>query len=511
MFRDRDFSPPEKLSPLDEELVKDLELDILFKAMALGDDYLFGVAKKAVLSSLCDVNAIRYRQDVLKDCLRNASLIREMYALAVATIESRKRAYLGGIFSRYPSSILSGALELLQLFVEMLRKLRGFADKYAHQFESEGFTRFFAMLQEELSDGYLATVQEHLKELKFRKGVLLSARLRSGNVGDDYTLRKFPDRRGHRIWGIWQKQSPVYSFSLDPRDENGARALSEIRDRGINTVANALAQSADHVVSFFEALRLELAFYVGCLNLYEQLTSLGEPLTFPSPLPLGERRYTIRGLYDPCLALTMKRKVVGNDLDASGKDLVIITGANQGGKSTFLRSVGLARLMMQCGMFVPAESLSAHLCRKLFTHYRRREDSTMKSGKLDEELKRMSDIVDELTSNSVVLLNESFAATNEREGSEIARQIVTAFLEKQVEVFFVTHHYKFAHDFYVRQMENVLFLRAERRGEGQRTFRLTEGEPLQTSYGEDLYREIFGVSERSSSSGEEALISGGGR
>ena len=219
----------------------------------------------------------------------------------------------------------------------------------------------------------------------------------------------------------------------------------------------------------------------------------------------------IRELYDPCLALTTKRKVVGNDLNVFGKDLVIITGANQGGKSTFLRSVGLARLMMQCGMFVPAESLSAHLCRKLFTHYRRREDSTMKSGKLDEELKRMSDIVDELTSNSVVLLNESFAVTNEREGSEIARQIVTAFLEKQVEVFFVTHHYKFARDFYVRRMASVLFLQAERRGEGQRTFKLTEGEPLQTSYGEGLYRETFGVSERSSSPKEEVLISGGGR
>ena len=51
-------------------------------------------------------------------------------------------------------------------------------------------------------------------------------------------------------------------------------------------------------------------------------------------------------LYDACLALTMKREVVGNELGADDKDLVIIIGANQGGKSTFLRSIGVAQLMM---------------------------------------------------------------------------------------------------------------------------------------------------------------------
>ena len=69
----------------------------------------------------------------------------------------------------------------------------------------------------------------------------------------------------------------------------------------------------------------------------------------------------------------------------------------------------------------------------------------MESGKWDEELSRMSDIVDRIKPNSVLLLNESFASTNEREGSEIARQIVRALLNKRVKVFFVTHLYHFAH------------------------------------------------------------------
>ena len=74
-----------------------------------------------------------------------------------------------------------------------------------------------------------------------------------------------------------------------------------------------------------------------------------------------------------------------------------MTGANTGGKSTFLRAIGLAQLMMRAGMFVGANAFSADLRDGLFTHYKREEDSTMESGKLDEELNRMSEIVGRLT------------------------------------------------------------------------------------------------------------------
>ena len=138
----------------------------------------------------------------------------------------------------------------------------------------------------------------------------------------------------------------------------------------------------------------------------------------------------------------------------------IITGANTGGKSTFLRSVGLAHLMMQAGMFVAADSFSCEIGNGLFTHYKREEDATMESGKWDEELSRMSDIVNHIKPNSIVLLNESFASTNEREGSEIAGQIVRALLDKNVKVFFVTHLYHFANGFFEKRSEDTTFLRA---------------------------------------------------
>ncbi|MGD0024859.1 MAG: hypothetical protein ABSC37_09570, partial [Xanthobacteraceae bacterium] len=474
----------------EKALRQDLGLDILFNAMALGDNFLSEVAKVAVLCSLTDLDAIRYRQRVYLDCAKNAQIVRDIYQIAIDAIEGEKKNYWS-FFARYPSGILHRAVEVLQMFVGKLKRLRRVADEQVEKFESQGFSRLFAMLREELSDEYFVEIEKHLNRLKFRHGTLISAQLGKGNKGKSYVLRK--PHEDKRIWltRLLGEKAPAYTFQLHPRDEAGAQALSALNDRGVNLVANALAQSTDHILSFFQMLRTELAFYVGCLNLHAQLADMEEPMCFPVPAPAGERKLSLSGLYDVSLALTMGRKVVGNDLNANQRDLVVITGANTGGKSTFLRSVGLAHLMMQAGMFVPAEAFSSEVCDGLFTHYKREEDTAMESGKWDEELGRMSEIVDNIKFNSLLLFNESFASTNEREGSEIARQIAAALMEKGVKILFVTHLYEFAHCFHDSSMENVMFLRAERRPDGTRTFRLVEGEPLQTSYGKDVYDAVF--------------------
>ena len=491
---ERDFDSSRGLPPNTAELTQDLELNTLFEAMAQRDEFLFGVARQVVLSSLDEIDTIHYRQEILKDCLEHPDVIRKIYRIPLEFME-RKRSQWLWISTRYsgPSSILSSAQKMLESSLDLLWRLRKIADTYAGIFSSRGFRRFFAMIQQELDDEYLAVVERHVKALRFPDGVLLSAQLGTGNEGTNYVLCKPNGADQNWVRRLFDRKSPVYSYTLHPRDDHGARVLGDLRDRGVARAANAVAQAADHIESFFKVLQLELAFYIGCLNLHEQLQQMGAPVTFPQPAPADERRLSCKGLYDVTLALTMKQTVVGNDVAADGKSLVMITGPNQGGKTTFLRSIGPAQLMMQCGMFVPAESFSANLCTGLFTHFKRAEDKTMESGKFQEELKRMSAIVDFLTPNALILCNESFAATNEREGSEIAWQIVSALLERRVKVFYVTHLYELARRFYEKPGADALFLRAERLPDGTRTFKLREGEPLETSYGVDVYHKIFGA------------------
>lgn len=493
MYRDRDFDPKQDLPRNGLALMQDLELNTLLRAMAGEDEFLLDVAHKALLLGLHnDIDTILYRQAIVKDCLKNSVVVRKLYDVAVAAIESQRKGYRG-ILSHFPGSILSGSIELLQMYAGFLRTLRDLAEAQAASFESEGFRTLFAMLQRELGDDYLARIQDHLTELKFTRGVLVSAELGRGNAGANYLLRKPNQEMRNWLERIFVKGPPAHTFHIADRDQAGASALSELRDRGIHLAANALAQSADHILSFFEMLRTELAFYVGCLNLHARLVRKDEPVAFPIPVAAHERRHSFRGLYDVCLTLSMGRAVVGNAVNADGKSLVLITGANQGGKSSFLRSIGLAQLMMQCGMFVGADTFAAGICSGLWSHFKREEDKTLKSGKLDEELDRMSQIVDHLRPDALLLFNESFAATNEREGSEIARQIVRALLVKRIKVFFVTHMFDFARSVYDLNRGDAMFLRADRQPDGTRTFRLVEGEPLATSFGEDLYWKIFEV------------------
>ena len=116
----------------------------------------------------------------------------------------------------------------------------------------------------------------------------------------------------------------------------------------------------------------------------------------------------------------------------------------------------------------------------------------MTHGKLDEELSRMSAIAEAVVPESIVLCNESFASTNESEGSEIARQLIYAFGESGVRTFYVTHLYHLAKGFHDEGRDDVLFLRAERGEDGSRPFKLHEASPLPTSFGADSYLRIFG-------------------
>jgi hypothetical protein len=488
----RDADQQRRLPDQEQALIQDLALDTVVKAMAGNDGFLSEVARYALLSGLQNhLDTILYRQEVLKDCLENVPPVVQLYNLSVEATEAPKRQWWGLFTSTLPSSVLYSSIELLQFLLGMLKKLRTFAEQHRERFHSHAFTTLFAIVQRELSDEYLARVEDHLTLSKFRKGILLSAELGDWNESTNLTLRRTPQKGPNWFERLLGKGPPAYTYHLAERDEAGGRILSDMRNRGISRVAIALAQSADHVLGFFRMLRTELAFYIGCLNLYARLTGKGEPVCFPTPSSPGQHKHRFSGLYDVCLTLHMQSRVVGNTADANGKNVVIVTGANQGGKSTFLRSIGLAQVMMQCGMFVGAEAFEAEVCPALFTHYKREEDTTMKSGKFDEELARMSEIADQIKPNSMVLFNESFAATNEREGSEIATQIVSALLEKRIKVFYVTHLYDFARGFFERAADGALFLRAERNPDGTRPFRLVEGKPLETSYGEDLYREVF--------------------
>ena len=490
LFRDRDFDPVSPRPVNESDLTADLSLDTVFEAMAGGDRFLLDTAQRIILVPLEDPADIRYRQAVLADVIRNPGTVREIYAIAVEAIEREKREWGFGMDDR-PDALLSRS-------VRVLRSSSRFCGDFARSLICGRAVQ-------------IRWVPDPLRLARRRGRRWVPRRCRAPPAAPG-PQRRSPDERkawrGQRRNRICTAPTPPaplrerllgdrsgFEFSIDPRDEGGTQALGELRARGIALAAVALGRSADHIKSFFAMLRFELGFYLACLNLRDLLDRQGQSRCFPDPVGTGETDLTARGLYDPCLCVAGVAPVVASDVELAGKSLLVITGANRGGKSTFLRALGLAQLMMQSGMFVPADAFRANLVTGVFTHYRREEDATMTRGKFDEELSRAGAMVEAVEPGALVLFNESFASTNEREGAEIARQLVHALLDSGVKVAYVTHMYELAHPLWAEGRADAEFLRAERLPDGRRTFRLIVGEPLPTSHGVDLYRRIFDAEE----------------
>lgn len=490
LYPDRDFDFDGDLPPGSHDLVKDLELDIVLNAMAGGNRQVHNACMRVLLDRQgVTAEVITYRQAVLADCVAHFEAVQEISDVARTALGKHRRGWAA--LSHHASTILRGAVAHLDDILLSLKELRRLADRHASKFSSPGMRQLMRVVREQLDDHYLGWAEEHLEALKFYDGTTVSARLTADNTATDFVLHDSePPKRGSRKKRAKAKDS--LSFTLAPKDEAGARILVDLADRGLNDVANAVAQSADHIVHFLSQLSSELAFYLACADLRTRLAKIGVPVSFPEPQAPGPGRLQASDLQDVSLALRTGAPVVGNDFDADGKGLVVVTGANSGGKSTFLRSLGQAQAMMEAGMFVVAGSYRVAISTGMFTHFVREEDSSMRRGRLDDELARMSRIVNVIRPGGVLLLNESFSATNEQEGSEIARQVVHALVDRGVTVAYVTHLYDFAESVARSRADSTLFLRAERGAEGRRPFKLTVGPPLPTSFGADIYERIGG-------------------
>jgi hypothetical protein len=466
-----------------ETLREDLTLEPLLQLMSKGEETIYKSSENVLSSPLVDMDSILYRKAVLEDCIKNSKQIRNLYEITIRTVERQEQSDLIFGAAQTAEQQFDVSRRRLHLLIESLKLLKSFADDNTNLFGSEGFLRLFSDWENQLDAEFFDKADDLLDQLSFKHGVLIGVDL--SGIGRS---------TGHRLLvnhELNSKWDPFNSFQIESEDRSAAEDLlyrQEVAESGCNSV---LSKAALDIESYFKDLLQELAFYIGCLNFTESMAAREIPYCIPSITENGERN--AESLYELSIAMSNQNGAVSNNLDLNGKHCIIITGADLGGKSTFLRSVGQSQLMMQCGMPVAAKSYSAPVAASICTHFLREEDRAMKNGKLNEELSRMNYIVDHLTAGSVILFDESFCSTTEREGSEIARQVMQALLEAGIDVFMVTHLYGLTKALYDGNNPAYSFLVAERLPNGQRSKRIVAGMPLPTGYGKDLYSEVFGM------------------
>ena len=148
--------------------------------MASGDRFLFEIARQALLLSLPDPDAIAYRQQVLTDCLAQPDVVRELYELAGEALKAQRSVW-GTLLRDSPRTILSSSVAKMELFVGFLRRLREMTDEHAGEVQLSRAARDSSRCSRTSSTRTTSgEVEEHLKALKFKGGMLISAQLDRG-------------------------------------------------------------------------------------------------------------------------------------------------------------------------------------------------------------------------------------------------------------------------------------------------------------------------------------------
>lgn len=229
------------------------------------------------------------------------------------------------------------------------------------------------------------------------------------------------------------------------------RDLADILDKTCKPIARALEQYTRLNGQFLTGLRHELHFYLGAAALYRRFQSLNLPLCQPEIAPMDEHMCRVEAGYNFNLALHwladqgVARRIVRNEVEFGDRGRVfILTGPNQGGKTTYLQAVGLTFVLAQAGLLVPGTAARISPVDGIYTHYPVEEALEKGTGRLGDEAKRLSELFAQATRHSLILLNETFATTSAGESLYLAQDVVRILRQMGVRAIYATHLHELA-------------------------------------------------------------------
>ena len=409
----------------------------------------------------------------------------------------------------------SGITEI-ELYISSIDVLyQGLCTKKA-SYESGALTKLADHVAKLVESEYYADLNERLSELTNRVrdiksvtvGVNLDAQLRPRDAGV-LAINPEPFRSGDTLQKLlrlnFKEDEYTCIAELVPfgkkQSENQKTALSLAFNSAINDVYRHSLRSWKKIVQtyvlentdFLLNLLPEFELLVKGTNLIRALKIKGGTVTVPEILPSKERAFSATRFYNPVVALKTDDKMVKNDIDFDkNAGIYVLTGPNRGGKSVVTCAVGLIQAMAQLGLPVPAERVALSPVDKIFTHFPTGADDTIDKGRLGEECARLGEIFEEISEESLVLLDETLSSTGSFEASYIAAEVLAGLSMAKCRCIFSTHLHELAtkiDDINARTVPqggapiDTLVAGIE---EGKRSFRIYRTKPDGKSYARDI-------------------------
>ena len=467
-----------------ENATVDLGLDEIASALSLNVKYRATI--KSILLELCqDTRVIDYRQSILEDCLNSPNLVADLSALLPLLEKLQHYAETRSHDDSLQETL--GRLAELHTYVTCVRQMQAALANNHSAVHAPGLLKLQRRLEQIMGEEIFQALEKNLPELlaqlqgipsvtigvnldselqpveatllaihdKPFKGSTLFDRLLGGKSGRNPTqglgpLHTLPYKHIEGIDNRVVKLSSRVEAWMSPLFKD----LQEILRSVIAPLAAALSRYAQVKTSFLLPLEEEMAFYLGAAALVRRMGAAGLPMCRAQVLPPQARTCQMKGMYNLVLVLhranemsetALGKTIVPNDVDfgAPGR-IFILTGPNQGGKTIYVQAVGIAQLLFQAGLPVPAEQAALSPVDGLHTHFASMEKVEGGMGRLGEEAERLSLIFQRITEQSLVLLNESLAGTSPDESLYLARDVVRALRLFGVRAIYATHLHELA-------------------------------------------------------------------
>ncbi|MFE3187633.1 DNA mismatch repair protein MutS [Nocardia sp. NPDC059240] len=242
-------------------------------------------------------------------------------------------------------------------------------------------------------------------------------------------------------WTPAEPDSIPWSTSVHPVEERVLDELAQMFPLPFGRMMKHADSGSEFVDPVIERVADELQFYFSYLRLVDRLSALGLEFCLPEVTDSFEG-IRVQGAYD--LALAVKRADEGilpvtNDYRLTDNErIIVVTGPNQGGKSTFARMFGQVAYFAALGCPVPARQARVMLTDGISTHFERPEHSSDAAGRLQSELSAIGQTLEHATERTIIILNESFSSTASVDARQIGEKVLRRISERKSIAVFVT-------------------------------------------------------------------------
>lgn len=445
-----------KFNTLPHRTIDDLNIDSIISYIT-GNRNRASTFKTFLTCLPQDIEIIRHRQASFEDIMENKSLRETLYELlpylsSLLYFNGRIKKEESGVFETiFRINELNKLIICADSLYDMFKKL----DKPV---TSQGFLNLRKWVEgfRKREDYY--NLKQVLPEVtaSFRKikSISLGINLNSSLLPSAITIEKinefsFTGKNENLFNSLFRDDMHRGLTSLSNRGEAEnafdtispqMRNISKLINKTIKPVANRIKEFRKTNSTAMINLKNELDFLLEASKVFIELKSRGIQVSKPLIYPSSEKVIKLRESRNLNLALSRDSEVVPSDVNLNHNDsFSLISGPNSGGKTVYLQSIGLNQILAQTGLFVLGSDCQISIVDNIYTHYQIEEAQEEDQGRFGVEIKRLKEILPKITSNSLLLFNETFSSTNISEAAYIAEDILRYICEVGSRGAYTTH------------------------------------------------------------------------